>query len=46
MADKGEASNKLGRNMQGRQGKLKKRGQQSHKDDTEKWPVDEIEQDR
>ena len=46
MADKGGALNKQGRNMQRQQGKFKKPGQQSHKDEKEKWPVDEIEPER
>ena len=46
MAEKGGALNKQGRNTRRRQGKSTKPGQQSRQDDKEKWPVDEIEQDR
>jgi hypothetical protein len=46
MADKGGALNRQGRNMQRRQGKFTKPDQQNQEDVKEKWPVDEIDEDR
>jgi len=46
MADKGGALNRQGRNMRRRQGKFTTPSQQSQEEAKEKWPVDEIDEDR